>query len=230
MREALPISSVVPYGDHAVLVAFEPGHLPVIHAITQQLIARPLADLENVIPAVDSLVMVFKQPITLSDSWLNELQAELSAIEVPAITSVHHQLPVCYHPDIAPDLNHVLSSLALKLDDFIDWHASNKLTVDMLGFLPGFAYLSGQDSSLNMPRKDSPSLQVPAGSVALGGQHTGIYTLSTPGGWHVVGRTPTPLLELGLERPTLVLNPMDTIQIEPISLAEYDSLTGQADP
>ena len=100
----------------------------------------------------------------------------------------------------------------------------------MLGFLPGFAYLSGQDSSLNMPRKDSPSLQVPAGSVALGGQHTGIYTLSTPGGWHVVGRTPTPLLELGLSQPKLLLNPMDTIHIEPISLKEYTALSAQAEP
>ena len=230
MSQALPISSVSPYGDQAVLVAFEPGHLPDIHAITQQMINRPLPGLDNVIPAVDSLVLVFDHPIALSDSWLNELQAELTAIDVPPITPLHHQLKVCYHPDIAPDLNPVLSTLKLNLDDFINQHAKQKLAVDMLGFLPGFAYLSGQDPSLNMPRKDTPSLQVPAGSVALGGQHTGIYSLSTPGGWHVVGRTPTPLLELGLERPTLVLNPMDTIQIEPISLAEYDSLTGQADP
>ncbi len=94
----------------------------------------------------------------------------------------------------------------------------------MLGFLPGFVYLSGNDQRINLPRKSSPVVSVPRGSVAVANGQTGLYALSSPGGWHVIGRTPINLFSWQNSRPNLI-KPMDQIRFKAIDLKDFNQLT-----
>jgi len=90
----------------------------------------------------------------------------------------------------------------------------------MLGFLPGFLYLGGLDPRLTCPRKEIPSTKVPAGSVGIGGNQTGVYPVSSPGGWHIIGRTPIKLFCPQNNQP-FIASPLDKIRFVPISEREY---------
>ncbi|MGH8693318.1 MAG: 5-oxoprolinase subunit B family protein, partial [Burkholderiales bacterium] len=103
--------------------------------------------------------------------------------------------------------------------------ASMDYRVYLLGFVPGFAYLGNLDSRIVTPRRDTPRPHVPAGSVAIGGDQTGVYPLETPGGWHLVGRTPVKMFTPEAEPPCL-LGAGDTVRFVPISRAEFDALSG----
>ena len=133
------------------------------------------------------------------------------------------RLPVCYHYDIAPDLESFCKFTRLTLTQVIQLHTSPKYRVNMLGFLPGFFYLSGLNKKLFMPRKSTPSLGVEAGSVGIGNNQTGVYPVDSPGGWQIIGKTPVNLFEPNSTDKFLV-KPFDQIQFESISLDEY---TGQ---
>jgi inhibitor of KinA len=93
----------------------------------------------------------------------------------------------------------------------------------MLGFAPGFAYLAGLDPRLVTPRRSTPRARVPAGSVAVGGEHTGIYPFDSPGGWHVIGRTPLRLFEPGRPAPSL-LSAGDEVRFVAIDQTRYRTL------
>jgi len=97
--------------------------------------------------------------------------------------------------------------------------------VYMLGFVPGFAYLGDLDTRIATPRRDTPRQRVPAGSVAIGGDQTGVYPLETPGGWQLIGRTPLRLFTPEAEPPCL-LGVGDTVRFVAISRAEFDTLSG----
>ena len=93
----------------------------------------------------------------------------------------------------------------------------------MLGFAPGFVYLGQLDERLVSPRRDTPRASVPAGSVAVANQYTGIYPASLPGGWHIVGRTPLQLFDLSRDRPSL-LSAGDRVRFVPVSAARFREL------
>jgi inhibitor of KinA len=97
-----------------------------------------------------------------------------------------HRIPVVYD---GPDLEEVAARLKLSLDEVVAAHTRPIYRVFMVGFVPGWAYLGPLPDSLELPRRDVPRLQVPAGSVAIAGRQTGIYPLPVPGGWHLIGRT-----------------------------------------
>jgi inhibitor of KinA len=104
----------------------------------------------------------------------------------------------------------------------IHLHSNATYVVQMIGFSPGFPYLAGLHSQLHTPRRDSPRIQVPAGSVAIGGEQTGIYSCSTPGGWHIVGRTPVRLFD-PQRNPPCLLQTGDTIRFVSIDGQQFDS-------
>lgn len=104
-------------------------------------------------------------------------------------------LPVRFTPADAPDLDHVASHAGLTPDAVIDLLLAADLRVEFLGFMPGFPYMSGLPAALHLPRRESPRPRVPAGSLALAGAMCGVYPSASPGGWHLVGRTPTILFD-----------------------------------
>ena len=133
------------------------------------------------------------------------------------------EIPVCYSADMAPDLEAVCRHLGIDADELVRLHTSSRHHVRMLGFAPGFAYVDGLDPRLDVPRHETPRQSVPAGSVAIAGGQTGIYSLASPGGWQVIGRTPTPLFDANRRPPTL-LQPGQPIRFHPISVDEFEAL------
>ncbi len=134
------------------------------------------------------------------------------------------ELPVCYSADIAPDLEAVCEHLDVDVDELIRLHTSTEHEVRLLGFAPGFAYIDGLDTSLHVPRHEIPRQRVPAGSVAIAGSQTGIYSLASPGGWQVIGRTPVTLFDPAASPPNQ-LQPGRRVRFRPISVDEYEALT-----
>jgi inhibitor of KinA len=113
-------------------------------------------------------------------------------------------IPVRYGGEYGPDLDHVARHSGMSADEVIALHASVEYTVYMIGFTPGFPYLGGLPARLATPRRASPRQTVPAGSVGIAGSQTGVYPLSTPGGWQIIGRTEERLFRPELDPPTLL--------------------------
>ena len=107
------------------------------------------------------------------------------------VRSVRHVLPVTYNGE---DLQRVADHAKITPDEVIRRHTAPEYLVAMIGFRPHFPYLLGLDSSLVSPRLDSPRLAVPAGAVAIGGEQTGVYPETSPGGWNILGLTSPELL------------------------------------
>lgn len=120
-------------------------------------------------------------------------------------------IPVLYGGDAGPDLEAAAEYCSMDTEDFVRRHSETEYFVQNLGFMAGFAYLGGLDTALHIPRKSRPSTRVPAGSVAIGGSFTGIYPAASPGGWHIVGRTPLRLFDVRAENPCL-LQPGDRVR------------------
>lgn len=113
------------------------------------------------------------------------------------------EIPVCYDEEFGVDLNFVSDHTNLSLDEIIKSHSSKDYLIYMLGFLPGFAYLGGMDEKLITPRLESPRIKLEAGAIGIGGEQTGVYPLSSPGGWRIIGRTPIKPYDANREKPIL---------------------------
>ncbi len=136
-------------------------------------------------------------------------------------------IPVWYGSDAGPDLAAVAAHAGLTRDEVIARHCAATYRVAMLGFAPGFPYLLGLDPALAMPRRGDPRISVPAGSVAIGGEQTGIYPQALPGGWQLIGRTPLRLFDLHATSPSL-LQPGDRVRFRVIDEDEYQRLAAKA--
>lgn len=137
------------------------------------------------------------------------------------------ELPVCYETEFAPDLEELARHAGLGVAEVVRRHSASDYRVFFLGFSPGFPYLGGLDPALAMPRRDTPRLAVPAGSVAIGGTQTGVYPQRSPGGWRLIGRTPLVLFDPRRE-PCSLLAPGDRLRFVPICAAEFAGLQSGA--
>lgn len=123
-------------------------------------------------------------------------------------------IPVRYGGEAGPDLADVARHSGLSPQEVIRLHAQGAYRVYCLGFQPGFAYLGGLEERLHMPRRATPRLSIPAGSVAIGGSQTGVYPLSTPGGWHIIGNSSLRLFDPAAD-PAALLRPGDCVRFVP---------------
>lgn len=222
----LQLSQILPNGDCALLLRFKTfkGHLSHIHSLATEFRQTPLPAQVNVVPATDSLVLVFSQVVDHNINWWGLIQERIANNIMQHISQRVHHVPVCYDPAVAPDLIAACEVLSISIDQLIQRHSQASYQVAMLGFLPGFAYLNGNDEQLSLPRKDTPALTLPVGSVAVAGLQTGIYSLSSPGGWHVIGRTPKVLLDWSNSDQPMLFSPLDTVRFEPIDLACFQQM------
>jgi inhibitor of KinA len=129
-------------------------------------------------------------------------------------------VPVCYDADLGPDLDHVAAHARLDRDTVIALHTGRTYCVFMLGFVPGFAYLGTIDPRLTLPRRQNPRPAVEPGSVAIAGEQTAVYPSRTPGGWHIIGRTPLKMFVP--ERPeSSLLEAGDVVRFAAIDRREF---------
>lgn len=131
------------------------------------------------------------------------------------------KLPVCF--DIDADWSIVEDFTGLPKKSIINQIIESKITVGMFGFIPGFIYFDGLPESLHVPRKKVPSKYVEPHSIGIGGRYLGLYSLPSPGGWNIIGRTPISLLQIP-EIPPVKIQLNDTIQIQSISAKKYQNI------
>jgi inhibitor of KinA len=158
---------------------------------------------------------------TVFMGWLEELiQGPLPKVELPQrwVWTV----PICYEQEIVPSISKYLQKKDMDSKTLVAQHSSPQYLLYFYGFLPGFMYLGGLPKSLHIPRKDIPDRNIAKGSVAIGGEQTGIYPIDSPGGWYVVGKMPVPIFGNG--KLNLPFNPGDKIQFEAISSKEFKEI------
>jgi KipI family sensor histidine kinase inhibitor len=135
-------------------------------------------------------------------------------------------LPVHYGEESGPDLESVATMTGLDKQQVIDLHQQTEFSVYMLGFLPGFAFLGDTPPELHLPRRAEPRVRVPAGSVAIAMQLTGIYPWDSPGGWHILGNCPVPLFDGNLDPPA-IFTAGDSVRFRAIELQEFNAIAEQ---
>lgn len=156
--------------------------------------------------------------------WLEDNAAQAHTWELPKGREV--RLPACYAAELAPDLECVAEDTGLDTTDVIAKHLASVFRVEVIGFMPGFAYLGGLDSSLALPRRSSPRPRVPEGSIAIAGTQSAVYPSDSPGGWHLIGRCPLRLFD-PLRSPPGLLREGDQVQFERIGLETFARLWSQ---
>lgn len=162
---------------------------------------------------------VFIVPLTWAElnAFRDKLSDLLNDIPSKTIDGKHVEIPVHYGGKYGPDLAAMADSLNLSVEAVVELHTSATYTVYFIGFQPGFPYLGGLSESLHFPRHAIPRTQVPAGSVGIGGEQTGVYPFASPGGWQLLGQTDTALFDLTKSAPTL-LNAGDTLTFTAIDI------------
>ncbi len=166
------------------------------------LAAKRFRELEDVVPADGSILLVLRRGARPSPELLAGLAVTRAAAE-PAPATLH-EIAVTYGGAAGPDLPALARRAGLDEAAYIRLHADAEYTVAFLGFQPGFPYLRGLPERLHAPRRSSPRAAVAAGSVAVGGAYAGIYPAAGPGGWHVIGRAAVSLFDPGREPPALM--------------------------
>ena len=233
-----PLVRSYPLGDAAVVLEFGQAIAPATHrliqALAQVLDRHPPPGLREYVPAFTTLT-VYYDPAALSEptkpspyeqvaSYLQALLPAAQAVAAVAAPGPLVEIPVCYGGELGPDLAFVASHAQLTAAEVVARHAAPDYLVHMVGFAPGFPYLGGLDARLATPRRAQPRPLVPAGAVGIAGLQTGIYSLPTPGGWQLIGRTPLRLFDPGRAQPSL-LQAGHRLRFVPISEQEFQRLS-----
>ena len=186
----------IPYGPHGWLLEFasRPGDEAFVRGrtIAGELERHPPPGLVEFVPAFTTVLLEFDPAINPNPD-LPELAARLQkrfGSRLPPAPV--KEIPVRYD---GPDIERVAAVNGLSVAEVRERHAAPLYKVYMLGFAPGFPYLGELDPRLHTPRLESPRSRVPAGSVAIGGEHTGIYSVASPGGWNIIGHTTAKLFD-----------------------------------
>lgn len=204
-------------GDSAVTITFgterTPELLERIHAAARSLEAAGIPHVADIVPAYLALTVFYDALHVSYDDIAKTLIAACEQSSLPrseGSKARHHIIRVEYD---GADLDTVAGATRLSVSEVIARHTARLYTVDLLGFVPGFAYLSELDPLLQLPRRPEPRPRVPAGSVAIAASQTAVYPLDTPGGWHIIGRTENRMFDPTRDPPAL-LRAGDTVQFE----------------
>jgi inhibitor of KinA len=239
-----PTMEITPLGDSALNVrvcnGFNENPASALESVLDALRRLEDAQLPGVIelaPAYTS-VAVFFDPVCVieasgtasaaNDSLAEKIREVLAGkVNPDAVVVAEPRLvtiPVCYGGELGPDIDEVARLTGFSPDEIIKRHTTAEYRVHCIGFSPGFPYLGGLPPELATPRRATPRKSVPAGSVGIGGAQTGVYPLPSPGGWHLIGRTPSRLFAIETDPPTL-LRAGDLVRFQSITRVEFDAWT-----
>lgn len=219
----------LPAGDSAVLVEFAVDisvELATRVRAFELLIARrPVSGVVETVPAFRSLLVYYDPRATgygsLCDS-IAELLPEATIDILPPARYV--ELPCCYEdPELGFDLAGVAERLGMSKAEVVKLHSETEQLVHFIGFAPGQPYVTGMPEMLTIPRLETPRTKTPPGSVGIGGTQSCIYSIESPGGFWVLGRTPVRIYDPGAPEPIL-LRPGDRLRFRPIGRNEYDRI------
>ena len=232
-RISLRPTAVIPLGDCAAYIEFSATLDLDVNSLIQRLAVaihgKSLPWIRDVVPALGGLALHFDpdDPAVHGDA----LQAAANVVHeclkegLPEEDAVKRtvELPVCYHPDLAPDIEEVARKAGLSIEATAELHAAGDYRVLMIGFAPGHAYMSGVDARLAVPRRATPRAMVAPGSVAIAHDQAVVYPYAISGGWSVIGRTPLTLFDARREKPSL-LAAGDRVRFRILSLEEFEKM------
>ncbi len=183
-----------------------------------------IAGVIEAVPTYRSL-LVHYDPLQIGFDALSEKLAALAVLPTTSVTNTRRwRIPVAYGGEHGVDLEDVAKTLKTTPEEVVARHIAGDYRVAMIGFTPGWSYLSGLDPSMQMPRRQNPRLLTPAGTISIGGIQTGVQCLAGPSGWHLLGRTPVRTYQLHRD-PTFLLEPGDRVTFAAIDhkiFAEQD--------
>ncbi|MEJ8855700.1 5-oxoprolinase subunit PxpB [Variovorax robiniae] len=193
-------------GDAALLCELPaPAQLAVqqrIWALAAEAVQWP--GVGEALPGMNNLTLMFDPAVVEADALGERVLAAWPKLKAGAVAGREVQIPVVYGGDEGPDLEVVAAHTGLTPEEVVRRHCAGEYVVYLIGFLPGFAFMGGLPPELATPRRAEPRTAVPARSVGIGGEQTGIYPRSSPGGWNLIGRTPLEMFDPHAKQPTLL--------------------------
>lgn len=218
---------ILPCGDTALTVEF--GRV-IDAALNAQVLALDRAvaraAIEGIVETVPTYrsLLVHYDPLTVGfDALAQRLGALLDEPAPPPPKLRRWRIPVVYGGEYGLDLEYVANLHGLSTDEVIRIHCGGDYRVAMIGFTPGWSYLSGLDPRIATPRQQNPRTHTPAGTISIGGVQAGVQCLAGPSGWHLLGRTPVRTYQVRRD-PVFLLDPGDAITFYPIEAALFDEL------
>lgn len=205
-------------GEQALLLETVEGSLDQVHNLVAAIEGASLEEIIDVVPAYNSVALIFDKDVWNHTSLLQAIENLTSNNLSKEVTQPIIEVPVCY--EMGLDWEEVTGYTGLSKEEVTQQHSSAIYTVAMMGFIPGFVFLEGLSDELMVPRKPTPRTSIPSGSVGIGGSQTGIYSLESPGGWNIIGRTPVSFFD-AKESPPTNLKAGDQIRFRPISEEEF---------
>lgn len=225
-------------GDHAIVFKISTGLREGIDqdllAFTQYIIDKKINGIKDIILAYETLTLIYDiigfddNPFFFANKLLETFIAESSDIKYSNTAARLIEIPVCYDPSLGIDIQSAAIQLNCSVEQLIQQHSEKVYTVYCIGFLPGFAYMGDVNAPIQLPRHPSPRAKVLAGSVGIAGKQTGIYPITSPGGWQIIGRTPIKIFDPNSSALTL-FKAGDQVKFNPISLALFHQLNTHQD-
>jgi len=195
-----------------------------VRALEYLIQQKAIPGIVETVPAFRSL-LVYYDPTRLGYdtvcATLGDLAEQAGTGVLPPSRVV--ELPCCYDPELGLDLLAAAQRLGLAVDELVRLHAGAEYLVYFVGFTPGLPYMAGVPERIRLPRLETPRVKVPPGSAGLGGAQFCIYSVESPGGFWILGRTPVPLYDPSAAEPTL-LRPGDRVRFRRIDRAEFGAI------
>ena len=217
-------------GDASVALEFEQAITPAVNAraiaVAERVRRTARAGVQDVVESYCAVTVHFDPLRTEVEAVIRDLENAAEREEPREEGGRELEVPVCYGGAHGPDLEAVARFARCPAADVIATHAARIYRVYMLGFLPGFAYMGSVDKRIAVPRRETPRLRVPMGSVGIAGRQTGIYPLEAPGGWQLIGRTPLRSFAVDRAEPFL-FRPGDQVRFEPVDEAAFARLAAE---
>lgn len=197
-----------------------------VHALAAALRQARPDGVDDILPAYASVLVRHRlvDPAAV-EAFCRHVRALVRALpeDATALEGRLHRIPVCYGGGFGADLAALARACNLSPEAVIERHTAPEYRVAMTGFAPGFPYLIGMDERLATPRREAPRTRVPAGSVGIAGNQTGIYPSELPGGWQLIGRTPLALFDAANSDRPCLLEPGDRVRFEAIDAGRFDT-------
>jgi inhibitor of KinA len=219
---------IVAAGDSAMVVEFEERIDAAVNAralaVARRLQAQPVAGVRDVVPTYRSVAVYFDPLQTSHDALIARLEREAAhAVPEAAPAGDAIRIPVCYGGELGPDLAQVAAFGGISESAAVNLHVGVTYRVFMLGFMPGFAYMGVVDGGIAAPRRETPRLRVPRGTVGIAGPQTGVHPVDAPSGWQLIGRTPVKPFDFARAEPFL-MKPGDSVRFYQIDRSEFDRM------
>lgn len=217
--------SFQPIGDQAVCIRLGDRIDPSVHERVRRwcrmLEKQPIPGVIEWVPSYAAVTVLYRPAAVTYRQLVQSLEMLAERLDdEPLPPSRVVSLPVCYGDEYGPDLESLAKLCGRTPEEVIRIHSSVEYVIYMMGFAPGFPYLGGLPKEIAAPRLATPRPLVPAGSVGIAGEQTGVYPIATPGGWRIIGRTPIPLYDPS-RHPPVLLQAGDRLRFRPVDRTEF---------